>query len=483
MTDTGQHDSQEYLVISIRDQLCALPSAAVEYALPPGDVSPLPFVPEFVLGLISVNEQIMPLIDLQSLFGLETDSGPQHQPETGKRNRRAELVVVSTGRSRCALHCQQIVSTTTVANADINSDPNDGQTNPDALILALCSGRFSLDRQPVLILEPGRIGELISPRHMEPGEPGLVGTEQEHEEKFARQRQFLLFRAGQEQFSLRLEDVVEILDLPASSPMAGAPEEAEGVQIVRGEVLVVLALKTMLGISGSSPGHSPVIVIEYSGRSYGLRVDEVLGINSYSATDAKVIEDDSGDIAEVVVEGEDVIALLTPARLISHDRRARLAPFIPASSKAAPVKEEPRKSVLMTRLGSEWIGIPVEIIASIAELTTFEPVKADNSPLVRGALSLKGQILPVLDSEALLGQTVAADQQHQDSSQKGAWIVLGENDKAWALAVSEAREIIDIPESRIKPVEAARARFVYALANIDGRLLSLVDLGPLERAA
>ena len=137
----------------------------------------------------------------------------------------------------------------------------------------------------------------------------------------------------------------------------------------------------------------------------------------------------------------------------------------------------------MTRLGDEWIGIPINIISSISEISDYESVQARENPLIRGALSLKGHILPVLDSMALMGHDHEAGDEGVSDWKKGAWIVLGEGERAWALAVNEAREIIEIPENLIKPVEAASARFVYALANIDGRLLSLVDVAALERAA
>lgn len=484
MADTDQGDSQEYLVISICDQLYALPSASVDYALPPGSVTPLPFVPDYVLGLISVNERIMPLIELDCLIG-DTGASSTGDAEPAFRHQtRTELVVINTGRSRCALHCQRIVASVDINGADISSeDISDADVATELTMLALSSGHFQFEDRQASILEPDRIGHLITPRHMEQGEPGMIGREVEQEEEAAEQSQCLVFRMGEERFALRLDDVLEILDLPLSEAVAGAPEEIEGVQIIRGEVLVVLALKTILGLEIAAIHQSPVIVIEFSGRSYGLRVDEVIGLHSYGTEDAKVVQDENGDIAEVVVDGDDVIALLTPSRLISHDRRARLAPFVPATTQSKAEKEEDKKSVLITMLGNQWIGIPVNLIEAISEICPYESIKTRTNPMVKGALSLKGQILPVLDSEALLGQADDNAWAEYGDGNKGAWIVIGRREKAWALEVSEAQEIIDIPESLIKPVEASQARFIYALANIDGRLLSLVNTAPLESAA
>lgn len=484
MADSDQGDSQEYLVISIRDQLYALPSASVDYALPPSDVTPLPFVPDYVLGLISVNESIMPLIELDSLISGSGGSAETENQPSFKHQTRTELVVINTGRSRCALHCQRIVASVTISPADINCEESaEDEADAELTMLALSSGGFQFEERKASILEPDRIGHLITPRHMEQGEPGMVGSEVKQKEEAEKQNQCLVFRMGEERFSLRLNDVLEILDLSLSESVPGAPEEIEGVQIIRGEVLVVLALKTILGLENSAIHQSPVVVIEFSGRSYGLRVDEIIGLHSYSADEAKVVPDENGDIAEVVVDGDDVIALLTPSRLISHDRRARLAPFVPTATQNKTEKEENKKSVLITMLGSQWIGIPVNIIENISEICPYESIKTRTNPMVKGALSLKGQIFPVLDSEALLGHAADDHLDDYEEDNKGAWIVIGQRDKAWALAVSDAQEIIDIPESQIKPVEASQARFVYALANIDGRLLSLVNTAPLESAA
>jgi purine-binding chemotaxis protein CheW len=88
----------------------------------------------------------------------------------------------------------------------------------------------------------------------------------------------LRVRSGEEQYALPVEEVREIAPLGRVSPVPGAPAEVLGVWNLRGDVMAVIDLATVLGIAGGEA--SRIVVAEQGDLHAGLVVDEVIDICS-----------------------------------------------------------------------------------------------------------------------------------------------------------------------------------------------------------
>lgn len=78
---------------------------------------------------------------------------------------------------------------------------------------------------------------------------------------------------------LHVDTVVELHRMVASVPVPDAPTVIDGVIDVRGEVVVVLDLRTRFGLPGRPPRPSDhLVLVRTQGRSIALRVDRVLDL-------------------------------------------------------------------------------------------------------------------------------------------------------------------------------------------------------------
>lgn len=120
-------------------------------------------------------------------------------------------------------------------------------------------------------------------------------------------------RVAGEHYALPVERVLEVADLGEIAPVPGSPAEVLGVRNLRGEVLPVIALGAMLGLSGGEP--SRIVVAESGELRAGLLVDEVLDVEELPPPSEQVESDyllgacfvDGG-----LVGALDVDAVLTP---------------------------------------------------------------------------------------------------------------------------------------------------------------------------
>ena len=65
------NESNEYVVFALDERRYALPLPSVERAVRAVEVTPLPRCPEIVLGVIDMQGQVIPVINMRKRFGLQ----------------------------------------------------------------------------------------------------------------------------------------------------------------------------------------------------------------------------------------------------------------------------------------------------------------------------------------------------------------------------------------------------------------------------
>ena len=108
---------------------------------------------------------------------------------------------------------------------------------------------------------------------------------------------YLVARSAGQQVAIPLEETREIIAVKSLTRLPGAPAWVAGLLNLRGSVLTVIDLDVRLG-GASAVG--PVIVVELEGRMFGLRVTEVLAVQTATAAPGPV---EAARSAEGVVSG------------------------------------------------------------------------------------------------------------------------------------------------------------------------------------
>jgi chemotaxis signal transduction protein len=116
-------------------------------------------------------------------------------------------------------------------------------------------------------------------------------------------------RLGGESYAVAVENVIEVAELGTLSPVPGADRAVLGIRNIRGEVLPVFDLASVLGIRGDSLPQC-LLVTELGSLRAGFAIDEVtdvgelppIGEETHSKLLAGAALDDSGLIGVVDVE-------------------------------------------------------------------------------------------------------------------------------------------------------------------------------------
>lgn len=135
----------------------------------------------------------------------------------------------------------------------------------------------------------------------------------------SRQVQWLTFRLHGSEYALNVGDVLEALSMVALARLPEAQPWLAGMLNLRGRVVPVIDLRLRLGLPARPTGlDTPILVVQWAGRSVGLIVDEVTEVLTLPA-DALSEPDQLAGAAHPVVcvarSGDRLILLLDLKRI------------------------------------------------------------------------------------------------------------------------------------------------------------------------
>lgn len=132
--------------------------------------------------------------------------------------------------------------------------------------------------------------------------------------------------------------------------------------------------------------------------------------------------------------------------------------------------------VIVFQLNDKEYGVPVSQVKSIEKIMHITRVPHTN-PFVKGVMNLRGVVTPLLDLRVRFG---IGEQAYSEGTRV---IIVSVEDKEVGLIVDGANDVIDIPTSMIEPppevVGIAAEGFIDGVANLDKRLLILIDLNKI----
>jgi purine-binding chemotaxis protein CheW len=232
------------------------------------DVVRIPNSPDYVRGLISHRENLLPVIDLRIKFnksGLSIDDYSEH----------ARIVVVDLHDITFGILVEKVNGIVRVFKDLIESPPDlISSVETDQL-----SGIVKLDNgnRLIMLLNLENIISLDEIRRIQSSEE-IKKTKIERGifKSFELEESLISFRLGNEEFAIKINRVQEIIRFQEITRLPNAIYFMEGVINLRGEVIPVFNLRKRFNLKDSvSKNKQKMIIIHISDKKAGLIVDSV----------------------------------------------------------------------------------------------------------------------------------------------------------------------------------------------------------------
>jgi chemotaxis signal transduction protein len=249
--------------------------------------------------------------------------------------------------------------------------------------------------------------------------------------------QLVTFLLKDEEFGFDIMSVQEIIRLPKMSKLPHTPDYVEGISSLRGAVLPIFDIRTRFGMKREEhTDRSRVLVIDIEGKRTGLLVDGVrqvtrVGRNEFEPPPA-AIRNETADYIDGVVKldnGARIIIALDARRVCtqgsgngnsdadaiaealakspaysSNEAQAKEALSNNNNNKEAHAKGGEVRQLVSFQIGREEFAFPMEHVREILRVQTPKEVPGAPDHLL-GVLTVRGQILPIVDLRRLLRQT------------------------------------------------------------------------------
>ena len=238
--------------------------------------------------------------------------------------------------------------------------------------------------------------------------------------------QLVTFLLKEEEFGFDIMAVQEIIRLPKMAKVPRTPAYVDGIANLRGVVLPVIDMRTRFGMErAEETDRTRVLVVDIDGVKTGLRVDRVKQVARVLRSEIEpppaAIRGTSSDYLEGVVKldkGQRIVMALNAAHVCDIGVTRKAASSNGPTPGAAASGETPDKSgnadaevqkMVTFRIAKEEFSFSMEHVREILRVQTPSQVP-DVPDYVLGVLTVRGQILPVIDLRRLLQQRSFAEE-------------------------------------------------------------------------
>jgi purine-binding chemotaxis protein CheW len=255
-------DGRPYVTFRLGSESFGIALHEVEEIVELPAVTKVPDAPDYVLGVICLRDQVMPLVDLSEILSI--------QQGTSER-KRDMVVLLSFGSAKIGVVVDEIQEILQV---------QEGQTLPPPQTLS----EAERDHLEGVLLQPGRMVSLINVLKIITGDDQAkiaamgqgLGLNDTQAQDTVANLELVVFRLGPESYGLRLHEVREIIMVGQITPVPRAPKFVDGVLNLRGEVMPVVDLRTRFGLDRTEATTiSRILITSIGGVFTGLVVDAV----------------------------------------------------------------------------------------------------------------------------------------------------------------------------------------------------------------
>lgn len=278
-----------FLVVGYRKARYALDALAVQEVVWLPELSPIEEMPPYIRGVFNLRGELMPVLDLGLRFGYEHEqASPQDR-----------VVIITEGCHRIGIVVHELHDVAAVSDDAVEAVGKfqlpGGQTrylrgavmqDDGPLMLLDCAALL----REAIVLEPIAAPAAAEERNAGDAEDDVfrarareLSRELQQQDNAARSS-CVLIRLGGEIFGLDVSVVREFVHSRGVTPVPCAPAHVAGNVNLRGEILTVVDIRAMLGVSQSIPAEE-VAVLFAGNMQFGLLAESIEDVVSISTTD------------------------------------------------------------------------------------------------------------------------------------------------------------------------------------------------------
>jgi purine-binding chemotaxis protein CheW len=475
--------------------------------VPLGEVQEIIRMPELVQvplcapsleGIANLRGVVLPVTSLRRVFGTEV---ADHDDAT-------RVVVVNRAGAPVGFVVDRMASVITAETSEIEG----AETLQGSLHGDLLRGVVKRASGLIMLLDPARLaaadlrGEGRTGNGHGLATAGMAAERTERgQAATADDMQLVSFEAAGQEYAFPIEDVQEIVQVPATlTQVPQAKPQVVGVMTLRERLLPLVSLRRMFALPGATVDeHSRIVVVSAGGAgSVGIVMDKVKEVLRVSRALIDPVPamlaggDDGGPNAfEAICRlngGKRLVTILSAARIfrdaalrgalatatgIESGQEDSMAGETGSGGAAATFDEE---QFVVFRLAGEEYGVPIDSVQEIVRVPDELTHVPKAASFMEGVVNLRGTVLPVVDQRR---RFALAEAERNDRQRIMVLTIAGVRT---GFIVDQVSEVLKIPRALIEPapvLSEEQARLIRRVANLEAQKQMILLLDPANLLA
>lgn len=455
-------DKLELILFSVDQKILAVETRFLIEVLEVSHVSPLPFVPSYLEGLINVNGQIIPQIDFSSLvYG-------EQQSDSDAIN---TLIVVNVENQDLALRVGLVQEPVTIDVESIKpikkSKKKKADKNTEYLL-----GSFEHNEKTIDLFDAGLLKGLIRSDEQSKGKQGFLGHATDSKEEIEEFVEFLLVKVDEQDYAIHLNDVVEIIELPSIKSQPRAPELITGIGLIRETPRLIVDLSAIInGHRSNIENSDSVVIVEHKDVYCGFNISELLGLESIKKSQIRTGADEN-DLTIVSEKDDRLIRILHMPSIFTEEICDEITPYMPDIKQSVQEIKLKQFEILRFFIGEDAFGIFVDDIRRVVSGKSVEKLLTEHQ-FIMGTMELEGKVVPVINLLTQLGYTDEGKEMAESTVRE--YVVVNDGEEDWGLAILNTDQIVQVDETRLEKVASKGNNFVTSFANYEGELITILN--------
>lgn len=327
------NESEQLVTFHIGDEEFAINIMQVKEIIRVTEITPLPKSPKHTIGVMSLRNQLLPIMDLRILFEKPTVREELGDMLTQDHLDAQRIVVVDLGGILTGIQVDSVSQVLTLEKNLIVPPPAIIQANSKNKLRSV--GKLENGKRLLMLLDTSK---LVSDSDRTKIQKSM-GNKKEEKEKMAAQvveqntdeLQLVCFKVDNEEYAINIMKVQEIIRINEITAVPKTKEYMKGIINLRGTVVPVVDMRSRFNLQKLvNLEQARIVVAHIEGKTTGLIVDSVtevlrLAKTQIEPTPSSVSNNVDGKFLEGIGKlenGKRIIVLINVDSILSHEDKA-----------------------------------------------------------------------------------------------------------------------------------------------------------------
>ncbi len=332
-------ESQQVIALKVDGEEYAIDINKVKEIIRYREMTPVPNSADYVLGLVSIRGQLLPIMDLRKIFSMPSkneleeeetkDNLTEHTSDQTKKviDLRRIVIVDMDGKSTGFL-VDSVSRVLRIENKDISEPPSlITKTNGSNL-----TGVAKLDngKRIVMLLNVDNLVDLTELTDLADEENELAQAKSKKEARHidtSEAIQLVCFKVKEEEYAVNIMKVQEIIRLNDITNVPHSKTYMKGIINLRGIITPIIDMRSRFSYEENEhSSHTRIVVVQINEKPVGLIVDSVTEVlrttgNVFEKTPSTVDNTNDSFIESIgkLNEGKRIVALIDEEKMMSDE--------------------------------------------------------------------------------------------------------------------------------------------------------------------